>query len=145
MATGSGEAWNQHRCVSNASRSCNRERELTRLQDDPANATDTYGRFFSFRHPGTPTNEEALTKHSVSPNLTMDDASRFVLTHTPSSFQRMIERNYSYGFSNDPQELARNDQDHTKVCFAKPASNVADDCAFSGRIPWRRACRTRRP
>lgn len=45
----------------------------------------------------------------------MDDASRFVLTHTPSSFQRMIERNYSYGFTNDPEELKRNDGDHRKV------------------------------
>lgn len=87
----------------------------THDQDDPHNATDTYGRFFSFRHPGTPLNDESLTKHTVSPNLTVDDASPYVLTHTPSHFQRMIGTNYSYGFETDEGQLEKNDADHTKV------------------------------
>lgn len=82
--------------------------------DDPVNATDTYGRFLSFRHPRTSSDEDQLTKRTVSPNLTMDDASSYVLTHTPSNFQRMIESNYSHGFSNDPDELAHNNLDHRK-------------------------------
>lgn len=87
----------------------------TDYQDDPEDATDTYGRFFSFRHPGTPTDQDSLTKHTVSPNLTMDDASPYVLTHTPSYFQRMIGTNYSFGFETDQGQLERNDADHTKV------------------------------
>lgn len=108
------------------------------------NATDSYGRFFSFRHPGTPSNEEALTRHSVSPNLTMDDASRFVLTHTPSSFQRMIERNYSYGFTNDSEELERNDGNHRKVGQRFCGVIVSADIG-SGQTRWRPGCPTRRP
>ena len=85
------------------------------MQDDPDNATDTYGRFFSFRHPGTPTDDQSLTAKTISPNLTMDDASPYVLTHTPSHFQRMIGTNYSYGFETDEAQLQRNGDDHTKV------------------------------
>jgi phospholipid:diacylglycerol acyltransferase len=84
-------------------------------QDDPANATDTHGRFLSFRHPGTSPDETGLTKHSVSPNLTMDESSPYILTHTPPSFQRMIQSNYSYGFEGDEEQLKKNDRDHTKV------------------------------
>ena len=45
----------------------------------------------------------------------MDDASSYVLTHTPVAFQRMIETNYSYGFETDEAQLKRNDLDHRKV------------------------------
>ena len=84
-------------------------------QDDPANATDTHGRFLSFRHADTSPEESELTKYTVSPNLTMDDASPYILTHTPSSFQRMIETNYSYGFETNEEVLKENDRDHRKV------------------------------
>ncbi|KAK8864610.1 hypothetical protein IAR55_001860 [Kwoniella newhampshirensis] len=82
--------------------------------DDPANATDTHGRFFSFRHPDVPTDEAGLTKATVSPNLTLDDAGPYVLTHTPPAFQRMMEMNYSCGFETDEQKLKENDRDHRK-------------------------------
>ncbi|GFZ46798.1 Phospholipid:diacylglycerol acyltransferase [Saitozyma sp. JCM 24511] len=82
--------------------------------DDPHNATDSHGRFFSFRHMDVSSNEHNLTESSVSPNLTVDEASRYVLTHTPSNFQRMIETNYSYGFESDPEQLANNNGDHRK-------------------------------
>ncbi|WRT66574.1 uncharacterized protein IL334_003533 [Kwoniella shivajii] len=82
--------------------------------DDPINATDTHGRFFSFRHPGVPENEEALHFGTVSPNLTLNEAGPYVLTHTPPSFQRMLESNYSVGFENDVKKLKENDRDHTK-------------------------------
>ena len=95
-----------------------RGKEKANSQDDPDNATDTYGRFFSFRHPGTPSDDESRTKHTHSPNLTADDASPYVLTHTPSNFQKMIGTNYSYGFETDQAQLERNDRDHTKVCHA---------------------------
>jgi phospholipid:diacylglycerol acyltransferase len=60
-------------------------------------------------------NEHNLTESSVSPNLTIDEASRYVLTHTPSNFQRMMETNYSYGFESNPEQLAKNNGDHRKV------------------------------
>ncbi|ORY26177.1 Lecithin:cholesterol acyltransferase-domain-containing protein [Naematelia encephala] len=82
--------------------------------DDPDNATDTHGRFLSFRHENVSADESGLTHHTVSPNLTMDDASGYVLTHTPPNFQRMIESNYSYGFELDDEKLKANDRDHRK-------------------------------
>ena len=88
-------------------------------QDDPPDATDTHGRFLSFRHPGTGVEDGDLTKYTVSPNLTMAEASRYILTHTPSSFQRMIQTNYSYGFETDEEQLKANDRDHRKVSERK--------------------------
>ena len=44
----------------------------------------------------------------------MDEASPYVLTHTPSAFQRMIQANYSYGFESDEGKLKENNGDHTK-------------------------------
>nr|XP_019011204.1 phospholipid:diacylglycerol acyltransferase [Kwoniella pini CBS 10737]OCF49985.1 phospholipid:diacylglycerol acyltransferase [Kwoniella pini CBS 10737] len=82
--------------------------------DDPENATDTHGRFFSFRHPGTSEKEETLTKWTVSPNLTLNEAGPYVLTHTPPNFQRMMESNYSVGFEGNVEQLKKNDRDHTK-------------------------------
>jgi len=49
---------------------------------------------------------------TVSPNLTIDEASPYILTHTPSAFQRMIESNYTYGFENDEGKLKENNGDH---------------------------------
>jgi hypothetical protein len=86
----------------------------TDQQDDPTNATDTHGRFLSFRHPGTPPNDQNLDVGTVSPNLTIDETSPYILTHTPSAFQRMIEANYSYGFESDEGKLKENNDDHRK-------------------------------
>lgn len=71
----------------------------------------------SFRHPGVPPEDEQLEAATVSPNLTIDEASPYVLMHTPSAFQRMIASNYSYGFENDEERLKENGLDHTKVSF----------------------------
>ncbi|OCF30537.1 phospholipid:diacylglycerol acyltransferase [Kwoniella heveanensis BCC8398] len=82
--------------------------------DDPPDATDTHGRFFSFRHPDVPSDETALTKHTVSPNMTINEAGPYVLTHTPPAFQRMMELNYSVSFETDEEQLKKNDRDHRK-------------------------------
>ncbi|WVR06842.1 hypothetical protein IAU60_003878 [Kwoniella sp. DSM 27419] len=82
--------------------------------DDPPNATDTHGRFFSFRHPDVGVDEADLTKHTVSPNLTVNEAGPYVLTHTPPNFQRMMEANYSNSFETDVEQLKANDRDHRK-------------------------------
>lgn len=82
--------------------------------DDPVNATDTYGRFFSFRHMDTKPKDAELDQSSVSPNLTIDDAAPYVLTHTSEAYQRMFESNYSIGFETDPKKLKANNADHRK-------------------------------
>lgn len=38
-----------------------------------------------------------------------------MLTHTPPSFQRMMESNYSQGFETDVKKLKENGKDHRKV------------------------------
>ncbi|TXT12886.1 hypothetical protein VHUM_01287 [Vanrija humicola] len=82
--------------------------------DDPANATDTYGNLFSFRHKDVAPVDSELTEDTVSPNLTLADAAPYVLTHTPPEYQRMFESNYSIGFETDPKKLKENAADHTK-------------------------------
>ncbi|WVF71237.1 hypothetical protein IAT40_006037 [Kwoniella sp. CBS 6097] len=86
----------------------------TSAPDDPPDSTDTHGRFFSFRHPDVSSDESALTKHTVSPNLTLNEAGPYVLTHTPPAFQRMMDLNYSVSFETDDEQLKRNDRDHRK-------------------------------
>ncbi|KAJ8521178.1 hypothetical protein ONZ45_g2062 [Pleurotus djamor] len=47
-------------------------------------------------------------------NMTADEAVNWILEHTPSSFQKMIGTNYSYGIERDEQVLRKNNDDHTK-------------------------------
>jgi len=54
----------------------------------------------------------------------MDEVSPYILTHTPSSFQRMIETNYSYGFETNEDVLKANDRDHKKVNMANNHGEV---------------------
>jgi phospholipid:diacylglycerol acyltransferase len=99
---------------------------LTFLQDDPSNATDTHGRFLSFRHSeSTSTTDKDLNKHTVSPNLTMDQASPYILTHTPATFQKMMESNYSYGYEGDEERLKANDRDHRKVSSFRAKMDIS--------------------
>lgn len=63
----------------------------------------------------SPPKESELNSVTVRPNLTMNEAGAYVLTHTPNTFQRMIEANYSNGFETDAEQLKRNNNDHRKV------------------------------
>jgi hypothetical protein len=47
-------------------------------------------------------------------NMTARDAGTWILTRTPTSFQRMMETNYSNGFERDEEQLKRNNADPTK-------------------------------
>jgi len=47
-------------------------------------------------------------------NMTANQAGDWILEHTPSSFQKMIGSNYSFGIERDEEVLARNDGDHRK-------------------------------
>ncbi|ETW74994.1 Lecithin:cholesterol acyltransferase, partial [Heterobasidion irregulare TC 32-1] len=47
-------------------------------------------------------------------NMTADEAGTWILEHTPTSFQKMMQANYSFGIERDEGVLERNDRDHTK-------------------------------
>jgi phospholipid:diacylglycerol acyltransferase len=90
--------------------------------DDPEDATDTHGRFFSFRETtdAEPSSSQAPAEGEITPdtprlNLTMNEAGEYILTHTPNSFQKMLEGNYSNGFETDVQVLKENAKNHRKV------------------------------
>ncbi len=87
--------------------------DLDGAPDDPPNATDTYGRFFSFRQTAS-TDEEDMDRTTVYPNLTVAETVSYVLDHTSNAYQRMFASNYSVGFEGDAKQLRRNAKDHTK-------------------------------
>jgi len=95
---------------------------LTWAADDPANCTDTLGRFFSFRQtsdsgPNSSQKPKAedLDADHIQPNLTMNEAGAYTLIHTPQEFQKMYTSNYSNGFVVDTAILKANGRDHRKV------------------------------
>jgi hypothetical protein len=47
-------------------------------------------------------------------NMTAQEASTWILTRTPTSFQRMMAANFSNGFERDEGQLKRNNADETK-------------------------------
>lgn len=47
-------------------------------------------------------------------NMTADEAGNWILTRTPTSFQKMMAGNYSVGFERDEKQLKKNDGDPTK-------------------------------
>jgi len=47
-------------------------------------------------------------------NMTAEQAEAWVLEHTPITFQKMLETNYSNGIERDEEQLRRNNFDHTK-------------------------------
>jgi phospholipid:diacylglycerol acyltransferase len=109
---------------------------LTWAADDPANCTDTLGRFFSFRQTSDsgpnssqkPKSEDLDAQH-IQPNLTMNEAGAYTLIHTPQEFQKMYTSNYSNGFVVDTATLKANGRDHRKVSGGKMLRllELADD------------------
>ncbi|KAJ3998713.1 phospholipid:diacylglycerol acyltransferase [Lentinula boryana] len=87
----------------------------------------THGELISFRHipVSTPrqegemdpqTNFRLLNEDNGAgvKNMTSEMAGEWILEHTPSSFQKMMATNYSFGMERDEEALKRNDLDHTK-------------------------------
>ncbi|KAJ7729512.1 phospholipid:diacylglycerol acyltransferase [Mycena maculata] len=84
--------------------------------DDSHNCTHTHGSLFAFRVPPLPP-DTASTSKGVEPdpgNMTADAASDWILQHTPSSFQKMIQTNFSFGIERDEAVLKANAFDHRK-------------------------------
>ncbi|PPQ62922.1 hypothetical protein CVT24_006162 [Panaeolus cyanescens] len=78
----------------------------THAPDDECDAHHTHGELIAFR--------EVHNGKTIARNMTTDEASIWILQHTPTTFQKMIESNYSYGFERDEEQLKRNNGDHRK-------------------------------
>lgn len=82
--------------------------------DDDLESTHSHGDLISFR-----TKEDIFAAQNglVEPelkNMTADDASQWILQHTPLTFQTMVQNNYSFGIERDEKKLKLNDLDHRK-------------------------------
>ncbi|KAJ6593573.1 phospholipid:diacylglycerol acyltransferase [Mycena capillaripes] len=82
--------------------------------DDEHNCSHSHGELIAFRMPqpspsGSDAGVEAATR-----NMTADAAGSWILEHTPSSFQKMIATNFSFGIERDEKVLKANNADHTK-------------------------------
>ncbi|KDR75256.1 hypothetical protein GALMADRAFT_280005 [Galerina marginata CBS 339.88] len=80
----------------------------THAPDDDCDATHTHGKLIAFRP------NSALPDDQSARNMTAIDASNWILEHTPATFQKMLESNYSYGIERDENQLKRNNADHRK-------------------------------
>ncbi|EJD47048.1 LACT-domain-containing protein [Auricularia subglabra TFB-10046 SS5] len=79
----------------------------THAPDDPPDCSHegvSHGQFVSFRDEFQP----------GLGNMTVDEASAWVLEHTPQAYQRMISSNYSFGIERSEEQLRKNDQDFRK-------------------------------
>ncbi|KAI0030015.1 phospholipid/diacylglycerol acyltransferase [Vararia minispora EC-137] len=80
--------------------------------DDEDGCAHSHGELIAFREgidARNPPNPLA-----VPSNLTASQAGTWILEHTPTTFQRMMETNYSNGIERDYAQLVRNDLDHRK-------------------------------
>ncbi|KIJ65858.1 hypothetical protein HYDPIDRAFT_109905 [Hydnomerulius pinastri MD-312] len=80
--------------------------------DDEHAASHTHGELIAFRQAVLAAQTAGTAEQST--NMTADEAGTWILERTPSSFQKMIWSNYSFGIERDEKVLKRNDHDHTK-------------------------------
>ncbi|KAM0793391.1 hypothetical protein ACM66B_000844 [Microbotryomycetes sp. NB124-2] len=81
--------------------------------DDPPNANLTAGKLYYFK-PEIYGNETDINSVTANPNLTLAEATGYILNHVPPAYQAMLHANFSLGFERDPQKIAQNDNDHRK-------------------------------
>ncbi|KAF8178601.1 phospholipid/diacylglycerol acyltransferase [Mycena galopus ATCC 62051] len=84
--------------------------------DDMPGSNHTHGDLIAFRRP-IPPPPGGTTDAGVevtTNNMTADAAGEWILQHTPSSFQKMIATNFSFGIERDEAVLEANDADHSK-------------------------------
>ncbi|KAJ7188606.1 phospholipid:diacylglycerol acyltransferase [Mycena filopes] len=84
--------------------------------DDAHGCNHTHGELIAFRVSPPPPGVKSTSKgvEADTRNMTADGASAWILQHTPSSFQKMIATNFSFGIERDEKVLAANGADHTK-------------------------------
>lgn len=83
--------------------------------DDEPGSSHTHGELIAFRQAALPLSAPNITP-SVEPtkNMTADDASTWILERTPSTFQKMLWTNYSFGIERNEQVLKKNALDPRK-------------------------------
>lgn len=59
-------------------------------------------------------NESDINAVTANPNLTLAEATGYILNHVPPAYQNMIHSNFSLGMERDPEQIAANDNDHRK-------------------------------
>jgi len=77
----------------------------THAPDDVDGADHSHGELIAFR---------AKLNDAKAKNMTADNAGTWILEHTPTTFQKMLATNFSYGIEKDEKKLKANDRDHTK-------------------------------
>ncbi|CAE6392804.1 unnamed protein product, partial [Rhizoctonia solani] len=86
--------------------------------DDPPGISpeDSHARFFNFR--ASPPAAHVQSGPGIPGNLSAEQAGNWLLGNVEEKWQKMMAMNYSYGFERDPEQLAKNGDDHTK--FSNP-------------------------
>ncbi|KAK0504549.1 phospholipid:diacylglycerol acyltransferase [Armillaria luteobubalina] len=77
--------------------------------DDQSDSIHTHGELIAFRE-----SQMLSAENDSIGNMTSEQAGTWILQHTPTTFQKMMETNYSVGIERDEATLKRNDGDHTK-------------------------------
>lgn len=95
--------------------------------DEPGSSIDqSHGKVYSFRTPegsayqgagdaanpigGSPNLHETSSQHVLQHNLSASDAYNWLLQHTPSTFQQMVQKNYSDGIEYSEEQIKKNNQ-----------------------------------
>lgn len=97
--------------------------------DEPGTSLDhSHGKIYSFKLPDQPMHQGAgdaakavglsdaehlhdtRIQHSLPRNLSADDAYTWLLQHTPSAFQQMVQQNYSNGMEYSEEQVEKNNQ-----------------------------------
>ncbi|KAI9574076.1 phospholipid diacylglycerol acyltransferase [Boletus coccyginus] len=80
--------------------------------DDEPGASHSHGALISFRREMVVANGVSVAEQTK--NMTAEMVENWILERTPSSFQKMLSMNYSFGIERDEEVLTRNDLDHRK-------------------------------
>ncbi|KAG1794325.1 Lecithin:cholesterol acyltransferase-domain-containing protein [Suillus plorans] len=80
--------------------------------DDDPESSHTHGELIAFRQAAVPLSAHDITQPTR--NMTADDASTWILERTPSTFQKMIWTNYSFGIERNERVLKKNALDPRK-------------------------------
>lgn len=79
--------------------------------DDVPGMTHTHGHLIAFRQGDE---NATVNRGDDVANMTSEDAGTWILQHTPSTFQIMMESNFSVAMERDEAQLIRNNADHRK-------------------------------
>ncbi|KAG1740885.1 Lecithin:cholesterol acyltransferase-domain-containing protein [Suillus paluster] len=83
--------------------------------DDEPGSSHTHGELIAFRQAAVPLSAHgSISSIEQTKNMTADDASTWILERTPSTFQKMIWDNYSFGIERDEEVLKKNALDPRK-------------------------------